>query len=240
MIYDEAYYQGRGSDPLVDYAFEFESPGRTIRQYEWSGIERAVHSLAPRPGKWLDFGSGNGAFVRYLRSRGHDQAYGHDTGGWADKARNSGIPILSGEDLAAHAGTFDVVTAIEVLEHIPDPLGALRFLRGMMKPGGLLFPTTGNAATAPADFCKWSYVVPEIHVSFFTPQALALAMRSSGFEPVHMERTSGWNQIIRFKMLKALGVKRVSPLEKAMPWPILARLADIRYKVTAHPVGRAV
>ena len=33
-IYGEAYYRGRGADPYVDYVFELEHPGRTVRHYE--------------------------------------------------------------------------------------------------------------------------------------------------------------------------------------------------------------
>lgn len=240
LIYDEEYYSGRGSDPSVDYAFEFEHPGRSVRRYEWQGIVRAVRSMAPWPCKWLDFGYGNGAFVRHLREAGNDRAFGHDAGAWTGRARKAGIPILDREELAGHEGTFDVVTAIEVLEHIPDPVATLVLLRRMLKPGGLLFLTTGNAATAPRDFLGWSYVVPEIHVSYFTPESMARAMRASGFDAFFPGRTPGWNQILRFKVLKNLGFKRTSPLERAIPWPLVGPLVDWRYRVSAHPAGRAV
>jgi hypothetical protein len=83
-------------------------------------------------------------------------------------------------------------------------------------------------------------VVPEIHVSYFTPRALSLAMRARGFEPKHEGRVAGWDQILRFKVLKNLGVRRISPLERCLPWSLIARLADARHGVSAHPVGRAV
>jgi SAM-dependent methyltransferase len=239
-IYDEDYYRGRGSDPMVDFAFEVSEPGRTIRRYEWAGIERAVRSLAPGPAKWLDFGSGNGGLVRHLRSLGYAEAYGHDTGAWSAKAKSEGIPILNAAELEIHAGTFDVITAIEVLEHLVDPLEALGFLRRLAKPGALLFATTGNAATAPARLCNWAYAEPEIHVSYFTPRSLGLAMRRCGFEPFYPGRVPGWEQIIRYKLLKNLGMKRTGILERALPWSWIAPFLDRKYGLTAQPAGRAV
>src|SRR5580765_4059492 len=67
--YDEVYYRGQGADPLVDYIYELEFPGQTIRQYEWAGVLTAVSSLMKMPpeARWLDFGCGNGGLVRYVR-----------------------------------------------------------------------------------------------------------------------------------------------------------------------------
>src|SRR5262245_45765262 len=67
-VYDEAYFRGRGADPLVDYEFELEEPERTIRQYEWRGIATVVFSTLGKIAgiEWLDFGAGAGGLVSYL------------------------------------------------------------------------------------------------------------------------------------------------------------------------------
>ncbi|MFO1465790.1 MAG: bifunctional 2-polyprenyl-6-hydroxyphenol methylase/3-demethylubiquinol 3-O-methyltransferase UbiG [Steroidobacteraceae bacterium] len=49
------------------------------------------------------------------------------------------------EDLAAEApGTFDVITCMEMLEHVPDPASSLAAMRTLLAPGGLLFLSTIN------------------------------------------------------------------------------------------------
>ena len=65
-LYDEAYYEGRGADALVDYATEMDDP-RTVRVYEWQGITEVVRGLAAlSPStRWLDYGAGLGGLVRY-------------------------------------------------------------------------------------------------------------------------------------------------------------------------------
>lgn len=239
-VYDDAYYAGQGSDPFVDYAFEFEHPETTIRRHEWRGIVRAVRHLHPAPGKWLDFGCGNGGLVRFIRDRGDNQVFGFDTGTWAEKARASGLPILDGDELADHDGTFDIITAVEVIEHIPNPVEVLKRLRRLLKPGGLLFLTTGNLATAPANLGSWYYAFPEVHVSYFSPRALTLALEQSGFAATRPGRIPGWTDIIRFKILKKLRRSEVALWERVLPWGLLALFADAKYGVSRHPVGRAV
>ena len=95
----------------------------------------------------------------------------------------AGIPVVDPDGLAALRGTFDVVTAIEVIEHVADPVPFLSGLRDLLRPGGLLFLTTGNAAPHRDDLARWNYVIPEIHVSFFEPRTLERALIAAGFRP---------------------------------------------------------
>jgi SAM-dependent methyltransferase len=238
-IYDEAYYAGRGSDPLVDYAFEYENPDRTIRIYEWNGIVSAIARIAPTARTWLDFGCGNGGLVRHVGNTGRYDVSGFDTGFWAERARNDRLPVLLESELPQRAGSIDVVTAIEVIEHAIDPVAFLREIRKLCRPGALLFLTTQNASNAPRRFVDWSYVVPEIHVSFFTPKALALALELAGFQPVYPGLVRGWEQILQFKILKNLGFRRTSFWQRLAPWRGLAHIVDRAYNYAALPMGIA-
>jgi SAM-dependent methyltransferase len=240
-IYDEAYYQGRGADPLVDYVGELERPDTSIRRYEWRGILKAVEALRGSVDglRWLDYGCGNGGLVRSVGASRQLDIRGFETGWIADRARSAGIPILSAAELAALDGSCDVVTAIEVAEHIPDPHELFQTIRRLLKPGGLFFLTTGNAAPV-RDLQRWSYVVPEIHVSFFEPRTLDFLFERHGFRAEHRGFLPGHDDILRFKVLKNLGIGRVFAAERAAPWKLLSRLVDRRYRVTAHPVGWAI
>jgi len=238
-IYSKDYYTGKGADPLVDYLFELQQPRQAIRLYEWRGILRVVKSLidiSPVT-NWLDFGCGNGGLVRYCLEREKCHITGFEEGWIKEEVANCGIPLLDSGHLDALDATFDVVTAIEVLEHVTDPLQVLKRIRRLLKPGGLFFCTTGNARPFRNRLLSWRYVVPEIHVSFFEPETLAHALVLAGFCPGFVGFLPGFADIIRFKVLKNLGMRRLSIVEQILPWDVLARIVDLRLNITAHPVG---
>jgi len=240
-IYSEDYYQGRGADPWVDYISESKYPLLAVRQYEWRGVLTLVESLHPssRETTWLDFGAGLGGLVRYVRERRDIRIFGYEPGAAAHSCSGE-VPYLSSSELDNGQHSFDIVTAIEVLEHTVEPLTELRRIRSLLKPGGLFFYTTGNAAVHRDDLLSWSYFVPEIHVSLYEPHTLALALESVGFRPEFRGFLPGFTDIIRFKVLKNLRTHQISWWEKSLPWSVLARVVDRRLGVTAHPIAWAM
>ena len=241
-LYDEDYYAGRGADPLVDYAYEVDGYAQSIRLYEWRGIHERVGSLTGLgpDTAWLDYGCGAGGLVRYLIQAGHKKAIGFEQDWARTRILRLGVPALDRAELERAEHVFDVVTAVEVIEHVYDPITELRRMRKVLKPGGLLFLTTGNPSPYLERLEKWRYIVPEVHISFFEPETLAWAMRQAGFEPVFAGFGPGWVDILRFKILKNLGRHRVSPLESALPWSTIARIVDRRFALSAQPLGLAV
>lgn len=237
-IYSMAYYEGRGADPLVDYVAELREPERTVRHYEWEGIVRAVraHKGVGRATRWLDFGCGTGGLVRHLRSTVGCPAVGYDEGAVVALARDAGVPIHADAELDA-LGPFDVVTAIEVLEHLPDPSTTIGRIAQLLAPGGTFFYTTGNAVPFNDRLARWRYVIPEIHISLYEPRTLEHLLRDAGLEAV-APRFEGWREIYWYKLLKNLGVRRRNPVFDHMPQPGLARALERRLRLAAFPLGR--
>jgi SAM-dependent methyltransferase len=188
---------------------------------------------------WLDFGCGNGGLVRYCRQRFGCHAVGFEPWGLAKAATRHGIPLVAESDLDRLSGGCDIVSAIEVLEHTDDPVGTLQRIRQLLRPDGLLFCTTGNARPFRNRLAAWRYVIPEIHISFFEPETLRHALLTAGFEPEFRGRLPGFTDIMRFKILKDLRIRRRGRLEQLAPWRAAARLAESRVRLFEHPLGWA-
>lgn len=228
-LYSEDYYRGKGADPLVNYLLEDDNdPARTL---EFSGLEAAGRSLV-RPGssmRWLDFGAGMGTFVQYLRRHGWN-AYGVDDGFAQEQLVAKGLALDS--DITG----FDVVSAIEVIEHLIDPLAAVVHMASFLSPGGRLLITTGNLDKVRR-LDRWKYAaVPEVHVTFWTPKAWRTALAHAGLEA---EDPPGFApSVTQYKVVKNLPALQRPLVRYARLWRGPAKMIDKLYGVSAFPVGR--
>ena len=240
-IYGDDYYAGRGADPLVDYVFEMEHRDTTIRRYEWRGIVDAAGRSKPLDDsmRWLDYGCGTGGLVSYLKENTAVDGVGFEEGWSVPRLRELKVPVLDRDEMEAQAGSFDVVSAIEVIEHVPDPVPELKRMARLLRPGSLLFLTTGNSAPHAKDMLNWPYLIPEIHVSLFEPRTLAIALERAGLVPEFPGFGPGWTDIVRFKALKNLHRTKSSQFERVVPWSLVSRALDRKYALSAHPIGHA-
>ncbi len=113
-----------------------------------------INARAPLAGlKVLDIGCGGGILSESMAKKGA-QVTGIDLSEKALKVADlhsleSGIAInyelISAEEMAAReAGQFDVVTCMEMLEHVPQPASVVAACAQLVKPGGHVFFSTLN------------------------------------------------------------------------------------------------
>lgn len=88
----------------------------------------------------LDFGCGNGSFMKAAREAGF-AAFGveHSERGAANLAARTGLDIASLQTRLRDGATFDVIHLGDVLEHLPEPAAVLRELEGLLAPRGVFF-----------------------------------------------------------------------------------------------------
>lgn len=254
-IYDDAYYRGAGPDPYVDYAAEYQDWRATDRGLEFADLARiaenfisSAHSLPPSasaaaaPLRLLDFGCGAGGFLKFLRERGTLAGRpldltGHDVGSYAEMLRDrDGFRILGLDDLAREPDArYDIISLVEVIEHLPAPLEPMQLVARLLKPGGLLLLTTGNLESSAARRAglSYRYCAPEIHVSLFNPRALSALYRRVGLEP----RAVRYHGAVQFKVVKTLRHRPAlrALARAALHLPPVVRAIDARYGVSAMP-----
>jgi hypothetical protein len=82
--------------------------------------------------------------------------------------------------------------------------------------------------------------IPEVHISFFEPSTLYLALKKSGFKPEFRGFLPGFSEIMKFKILKNLRCRYASTLFDIFPWTLISKMVDKKFKLSAHPIGIAI
>lgn len=114
-------------------------------------------------GRVLDFGGGTGLLCRLLRDRGHD-AYVYDKYATPEYARAFSVASIDRD-----SPPVDLLTAIEVLEHLDNPGAQVEELFAI-RPKVLVATTLPYNGEGP----DWWYLCPEMgqHVFFYSRRAL--------------------------------------------------------------------
>jgi len=165
--------------------------------------------------KILDVGAGTGHLARSLRKRlpGISMHCVEEGESLRDRLGRQGLAVSKDLDSLPSSGSFDAVLLIEVIEHVPDPVGFLVRLRRHLDPDGRIFLTTPCGELRNGSRSTNAYDTPE-HVQFFTENSLRLAVQNAGFRDITYEyidalypRSTSALSLATFKRL-AMGIAR--------------------------------
>lgn len=141
------------------------------------------------PGRLLDVGCGFGGFVALMRQKGW-YAEGIDVSPAAVRSANKrglAVRLSSFEELDAAEPPYDGITLFYVLEHLPNPMGALRKAFTLLAPGGMLLlrvPHTAPIVRLLSPFGGRELFDPPYHLYDFSPAVLGTMLRAAGFASV--------------------------------------------------------
>lgn len=226
-----------GDDP--NYVSQLDARERTFAR-----ALRCIEETLGRKGAMLDVGTAAGAFVAAARKQGWD-AVGCEPNRWLAEfgSRHYGVTIHHGSVFEQEypAGSFDVVTLWDVIEHTPDPVEVVEYCRTLLKPGGLLvinYPDIGSWIARLLKR-KWLFLI-SVHLFYFDRQTIRRLLERHGFEVLVSRPHWQWLHLDYVLFRSANVAPRLSAgLRKVASWIGVSR-ANIPYWLgQTFMIGRA-
>ncbi|MFO7603003.1 MAG: class I SAM-dependent methyltransferase, partial [Gammaproteobacteria bacterium] len=158
---------------------------------------RAIEKFIKQPGRVLDFGCGNGNFIRTAQEKGWQvTGYDVDCDAMQHVASRYAVEVGCGNlhDLDWPEKQFDLIHAHHVVEHLKTPVADLQRLNRWLKPGGHFYIGVPNihAASSRLKFFLekiglrrkniGKYYDSDHHVFYYTPTSLTHLLETCGFE----------------------------------------------------------
>jgi 2-polyprenyl-3-methyl-5-hydroxy-6-metoxy-1,4-benzoquinol methylase len=180
------------------------------------GMVRRRRTPSAKGVRLLDVGCSNGAYLAAMREKGWEVEGVEFDRDAVEYARNSrSLKVTQGDvenGLGQLAGaSFDVVTVWHVLEHAFDPAAALKQIRRVLKPGGVLMLEVPNYASPLASLFKRYWFPMDIprHLYQFTPGTMKMMLAKAGFHRIRVKGVPSPEAIV----WSAVAARQSSPID---------------------------
>jgi SAM-dependent methyltransferase len=212
----------------------------------FDGARVEIEPLLPeRLDRVLEIGCGAGATMQWLRSRRTVQyTVGVElVSEAASKASAFFDTILTGniETMNLPEGKFDLIVALDVLEHLVDPWSVVRRLHGVLNSGGAVIVSIPNVCHYSVALPlilrgRWDYtsegLLDRTHLRFFNRQSAIDLMTSAGLVVDKIGQTQWWPN-----WMTKLSRRARWYTMKAMGWFIPRHLFDYQFLIRARAMG---
>jgi 2-polyprenyl-3-methyl-5-hydroxy-6-metoxy-1,4-benzoquinol methylase len=170
---------------VVDETYLTEEEGRR-ELFEW--VLRMMNGYFVGGDRLLEIGSNVGLFLDTARAAGW-RARGIEPSQWAVATGRErfGVDLEQNtlEGLEEPSAGAEAIVSLDVLEHVVDPLDALRRLRPLLADEGILVLSTVNLSGLHARVRgeEWPWLIRP-HLHYFTPVTLRSLLGEAGFQMV--------------------------------------------------------
>ena len=184
-FYPETYYAHRPKEKA--------RAGSILRRLYPSRAERVIREKVgraqrhiPPGGRFLEYGPSTGVFLWTMSRKGFDGMGIERSESMVRHIReNLEIPCFHPRDFARTAhDPVDLIVLWNVLEHLPDPSGFLRWARGMIRPNGTLLFSIPNASAIERSIFFRGEPCEDLprHLYAYTPSTIRRMLEKEGFE----------------------------------------------------------
>lgn len=185
-------------DQAHDYGGYYDDANLTVPAFVDRRLDEIVAGLDGyrRTNRWLDVGCGAGSLLHSAKRAGWEVEGTEISPRPVALLASHGDTVHLGDvmTLELPPGAYDVVTLIEVLEHVPRPRAMLRRVYQLLRPGGIVYLTTphGHGISARVLALRWSVMGPPEHLQLFSVTGLRQALSDVGLDGADV-RTRGVN-----------------------------------------------
>ncbi len=169
-------------------------------EYEATRAERALQArrllqrvAAVKPaGRLLDVGAGSGILVKEARDLGYDAEGIEPSKSLTARAAALGLPVHGGVLPSPDVtGPYDVVTLVDVIEHVTHPVTLLGQIGSVLSDDGVCLIVTPDVRSFAARLMGWKWWHYRIaHIGYFDRATLSRAASAAGMEVVQTWRPS--------------------------------------------------
>ena len=184
-VYGAEYFNAERGYGLEDH-FSDENRDHALR---WGRARLQWIEQHMSPGSLLDVGCAAGFFLLAAKKRAwdpHGIEISHHASEYARSVLGLDVATQEFSGMDPEPGQYELVTMLDVIEHLPDPLRGLRNAYTVLKPGGFVFLATPNFHSIPARALgeNWGLIEPDHHLYYFTPETMDAMLQKSGFRVV--------------------------------------------------------
>jgi len=211
----EAFLAASYREATFDAARESELAAKTYVE----ALRRAGHL---KPGRALDIGAGDGAFMMELMRNGFEDVVGFEPSAaplrMADPAVRARIHDGPFDGSIVEEKSFELITCFQTIEHVYEPLRLVTDVYRALALGGVAFLIAHNSDAVSARLLgEKSPIIDIEHLQLFNPRSAKQLMRAAGFSYVRV-----------FSIMNAYPLAywtRLLPFPKAVKSKLLAALS---------------
>ena len=183
-VYSEDYFSGASNG----FGYTNYDADKQAMVPVFEGYMKHIIALRPGRGALFDIGAATGFFLAIAARFGFSVSGVEISAYAADAARKKGIDVTTGTlvDLPKESGPYDVVTMLDVIEHLSDPCAELARVHAFLKPGGILIINTPDAGSLYARLLgsHWHLFVPPEHLVYFNRHSMRTALEQTGYRVI--------------------------------------------------------
>ena len=183
-------------------------------------LDRYIGSNGSHERKILDVGCGTGTMLTHLAAYGkaHGVDIDEEAVGYCLERGLEDVQLGEAAQLPFDDGSYDLVTALDVVEHLDDDVGAFREMRRVLRPGGHLL------VTVPANPFLWGdQDEVNLHKRRYVSSELRDRVVESGFDVIRLSYINAllFPPIAAVRMLRRLErrFRRQIPVQSDFRYP---------------------